>query len=72
MPRHAEEKREYQDFLNFTLRDFLALRGLKQTGKKVELEICSNCIGTLKLTNFAFFWGDGLLRKSLSVKNTEG
>ena len=40
MPRQAEEKLEYQDFLNFTLtslRDFLALRGLKQTGKRAEL-----------------------------------
>ena len=40
MLRQAEEKLEYQDFLNFTLtslRDFLALRGLKQTGKKAEL-----------------------------------
>nr|XP_058953753.1 uncharacterized protein LOC131781114 [Pocillopora verrucosa] len=40
MPRQAEEKLEYQDFLNWTLtslKDFLALRGLKQTGKKAEL-----------------------------------
>ena len=40
MPRQAEEKLEYQDFLNFTLtslRDFLAVRRLKQTGKKAEL-----------------------------------
>ena len=40
MPRQAEEKLEYNDFLNFTptlLRDFVALRGLKQTGKKAEL-----------------------------------
>ena len=39
MPRQAEEKLEYQDFFNFTLtslRDFLALRGLKQTGKIAE------------------------------------
>ena len=40
MPRQAEEKLEYQDFLNFTLtslRDFLAVRRLKQTGKKAGL-----------------------------------
>ena len=40
MPRQAEEKLEYQDVLNFTLtslRDFLALMGLKKTGKKGEL-----------------------------------
>ena len=40
MPRQAEEKLEYQDFLNWTLtplKDFLALQGLKQTGKKAEL-----------------------------------
>ena len=40
MPRQAEETLEYQDFVNWTvtsLKDFLALRGLKQTGKKAEL-----------------------------------
>ena len=40
MPRQVEEKLEYQDFLNFTLTspgDFLAPKGLKQTGKKAEV-----------------------------------
>ena len=40
MPRQAKESLEYQDFLNWTvtsLKDFLAHRGLKQTGKKAEL-----------------------------------
>ena len=35
-----EEKLEYDDFVGLTvgsLKDFLALHGLKQTGKKVEL-----------------------------------
>ena len=40
MPRQAEETFEYDDFLSWTvtsLKDFLALRGLKQTGTKAEL-----------------------------------
>lgn len=37
MPRQAEEKLEYQDFLNWNWKDFLAPRGLKQTSKKAEL-----------------------------------
>jgi len=40
MPRQANETFEYEDFLNWTvssLKDFLALRGLKQSGKKAEL-----------------------------------
>lgn len=40
MPRQAEEVLEYDDFLGWTvssLKDFLSLRGLKQTGKKSEL-----------------------------------
>ena len=35
-----EEKLEYEDFVGLTvtsLKDFLKLRGLKQSGKKVEL-----------------------------------
>ncbi|CAH3181119.1 unnamed protein product [Porites lobata] len=40
MPRQAEEVLEYDDFLGWTvssLKDFLSLRGLKQTGRKSEL-----------------------------------
>ena len=40
MPRQAEETFVYEDFVNWTvisLKDFLALRGLKQSGKKAEL-----------------------------------
>lgn len=40
MPRQAEETLQYEDFVNWTvtsLKDFLALRGLKQSGKKAEL-----------------------------------
>ena len=38
--KQPEEKFEYEDFLNWTassLKDFLAIRGLKQSGKKAEL-----------------------------------
>ena len=40
MPRQAEEVLQYEDFLSWTvspLKDFLSLRGLKQTGRKPEL-----------------------------------
>ena len=40
MPRQAEEVLQYEDFLSGTvssLKDFLSLRGLKQTGRKPEL-----------------------------------
>ena len=40
MPRQGDEVLEYEDFLNLTvgsLKDFLALRGLKLSGKKVDL-----------------------------------
>ena len=40
MPRQAEEVLQYDDFLGWTvssLKDFLSLRGLKQTGRKSEL-----------------------------------
>ena len=40
MPRQAAEVLEYDDFLGWTvssLKDFLSLRGLKQTGRKSEL-----------------------------------
>ena len=40
MPRQAEEVLQYDDFLSWTvssLKDFLSLRGLKQTGRKSEL-----------------------------------
>ena len=40
MPRQAEEVLQYEDFLGGTvssLKDFLSLRGLKQTGRKPEL-----------------------------------
>ncbi|CAH3151805.1 unnamed protein product [Porites lobata] len=40
MPRQAEEVLEYDDFLGWTvssLKDFLSLQGLKQTGRKSEL-----------------------------------
>ena len=40
MPRQAEEVLEYDDFLGWTvssLKDFLSLRGLEQTGRKSEL-----------------------------------
>ena len=40
MPRQAEEVLQYEDFLGWTvssLKDFLSLRGLKQTGQKPEL-----------------------------------
>ena len=40
MPRQAEEVLQYDDFLGWTvssLKDFLSLRGLKQTGLKSEL-----------------------------------
>ena len=40
MPRQAEEVLQYEDFLGWTvssLKDFLSLRGLKQTGRKPEL-----------------------------------
>lgn len=40
MPRQAEEVLQYEDFLSWTvspLKDFLSLRGLKQTGRKHEL-----------------------------------
>ena len=40
MPRQAEEVLQYEDFLSWTfssLKDFLSLGGLKQTGRKPEL-----------------------------------
>ena len=40
MPRQAEEVLHYDDFLGWTvssLKDFLSLRRLKQTGRKSEL-----------------------------------
>ena len=40
MPRQAEEVLQYDDFLGWTvssLKDFLSLGGLKQTGRKSEL-----------------------------------
>ena len=40
MPRQAEEALQYDDFLGWTvssLKDFLSLRGLKQTDRKSEL-----------------------------------
>ena len=40
MPRQAEDVLQYDDFLGWTvssLKDFLSLRGLKQTGRKSEL-----------------------------------
>ena len=40
MPRQAEEVLQYEDFLGWTVsshKDFLSLRGLKQTGRKPEL-----------------------------------
>ena len=40
MPQQAEEVLQYEDFLGGTvssLKDFLSLRGLKQTGRKPEL-----------------------------------
>ena len=40
MPRQAEEAYQYEDFVGWTtttLKDFLALRGLSQSGKKEEL-----------------------------------
>ena len=40
MPRQAEDILQYDDFLGWTvssLKDFLSLRGLKQTGHKSEL-----------------------------------
>jgi len=40
MPQHAEEVLQHEDFLGWTLsslKDFLSLRGLKQTGQKPEL-----------------------------------
>ena len=40
MPRQAEEVLQYEDFLGWTvssLKDFLSLRGLEQTGRKPEL-----------------------------------
>ena len=40
MPRQAAEVLQYEDFLGGTvssLKDFLSLRGLKQTGRKPEL-----------------------------------
>ena len=40
MPRQAEEAYQYEDFIGWTtttLKDFLALRGLSQSGKKEEL-----------------------------------
>ena len=40
MPRQAEKTFQYYDFLSWTvtsLKDFLTLRGLKQTGTKAEL-----------------------------------
>lgn len=41
MPRQAEEVLQYKDFLGWTissLKDFLSLRGLKQSGRKPELD----------------------------------
>ena len=42
MPRQAEEVPQYEDFLGWTvssLKDFLSLRALKQTGRKPELVV---------------------------------
>ena len=42
MPRQAEEVLQYEDFLGGTvssLKDFLSLRALKQTGRKPELVV---------------------------------
>ena len=50
MPRKAEEVLQYEDFLGWTvlsLKDFLSLRGLKQTGRKPEL--VAGAFGTYEL-----------------------
>ena len=50
MPRKAEEVLQYEDFLGWTvlsLKDFLSLRGLKQTGQKPEL--VAGAFGTYEL-----------------------
>ena len=45
MPRQGEEVLEYDDFLDWTvssLKDFLSLRGFKQTDRKSELVARAN------------------------------
>ena len=64
MPRQAEEKLEHDDFFNFTLtslRGLLALRGLKQTGKKVEL--AARAFGAYELKASKKFAQDEIDRK---------
>lgn len=63
--KEPEEKFEYEDFLNWTassLKDFLAIRGLMQSGKKAEL--VARAFGAYELNALKKFPKKKFMRRS--------